>query len=286
MAVGDELKALRKKAGYTQTEMAAGVVSESFYSKVERGVHKIDVDTLFEILFAHRYNPNFDISKFMNNILHTWAATKKKEGAYVNMALAKLSSSVNNMDIEGLKEAEHELEQQGPVPPAIQHIIMSSHLWLELDFDSVPLKTKKEIKRIYNNLDEWTLVSYATLAQDIVFLDPQDAYRLTNNAFDAYKKSKDRGGQMYMNVGLLAVNFLRYAWYRKLDKKYVQNALDVLDTLPDGAPELVFYRLARAYFKAIFDNDIKTARGIADALDAAGHYKIITSIVREIDEGE
>lgn len=283
MAVGDELKALRKKAGYTQTEMAAGIVSESFYSKVERGVHKIDVDTLFEILFAHRYNPNFDISRFLNNILHTWAATKKKEGAYVNMALAKLSSSVNNLDLEGLKQAERELESQGPIPPAIQHIIMSSHLWLERDFDNIPTKTKREIKNMYN-LDDWTLVSYSTLAQDIIFIDPKDAYSLTNSAFDAYKKSKDRGGQMYMNVGLLAVNFLRYAWYHKLDKKYIKNALDVLDTLPDGAPELVFYRLAKAYFKAIFDNNIKTARGIADALNAAGHYKFITSIVDEVED--
>lgn len=283
MAVGDELRALRKKAGYTQTEMAAGIVSESFYSKVERGVHKIDVDTLFEILFAHRYNPNFDISRFLNNILHTWAATKKKEGAYVNMALAKLSSSVNNLDLEGMKQAERELEKQGPIPPAIKHIIMASHLWLERDFDSIPLKTKREIKRMYN-LDDWTLISYSTLAQDIIFLDPKDAYNLTNSAFDAYKKSKDRGGQMYINVGLLAVNFLRYAWYHKLDKEYVKNSLDVLDSLPNGAPELVFYRLAGAYFKAIFDNDLKTARGIADALDAAGHYKFVTSIIREIDE--
>ncbi|WP_254261145.1 helix-turn-helix domain-containing protein [Lactobacillus helveticus] len=44
-------------AGLTQTEMAAGAISESFYSKVERGVHNIDADTLVEVLKANHINP-------------------------------------------------------------------------------------------------------------------------------------------------------------------------------------------------------------------------------------
>ncbi len=37
MKIGQVLKEYRLHAGLTQTEMAAGLVSESFYSKVERG---------------------------------------------------------------------------------------------------------------------------------------------------------------------------------------------------------------------------------------------------------
>ena len=36
MTIGEALKSLRLHAGMTQTEMAAGIVTESFYSKVER----------------------------------------------------------------------------------------------------------------------------------------------------------------------------------------------------------------------------------------------------------
>ena len=53
MTVGEALKQIRLQAGLTQTQMTAGVVSESFYSKVERGVHAIDVQTLINILSAH-----------------------------------------------------------------------------------------------------------------------------------------------------------------------------------------------------------------------------------------
>lgn len=35
MTIGEALKSVRLHAGISQTEMAAGIVSESFYSKVE-----------------------------------------------------------------------------------------------------------------------------------------------------------------------------------------------------------------------------------------------------------
>lgn len=50
MTIGELLKSTRLNAGWTQKEMAAGVVSESFYSKVERGIHNIDADTLVKLL--------------------------------------------------------------------------------------------------------------------------------------------------------------------------------------------------------------------------------------------
>ncbi len=40
-----------------ETRLAAGVASESFYSKVERGIHNIDADTLVKLLKARKINP-------------------------------------------------------------------------------------------------------------------------------------------------------------------------------------------------------------------------------------
>ena len=41
MTIGSTLKQLRTKLGLTQAEMAAGIISVSFYSKVERDIHVI-----------------------------------------------------------------------------------------------------------------------------------------------------------------------------------------------------------------------------------------------------
>lgn len=62
MNIGETLKSMRLHAGLTQTEMAAGIVSESYYSKVERGVHDISADALFKILIKHHLDP---VSFFM-----------------------------------------------------------------------------------------------------------------------------------------------------------------------------------------------------------------------------
>lgn len=43
--------------GLTQSEMVQGIVTESFYSKVERGVYKIDAETLIKIISAHDLDP-------------------------------------------------------------------------------------------------------------------------------------------------------------------------------------------------------------------------------------
>ena len=48
--IGSKLKRLRHELGLTQTEMAAGVLSVSFYSKVERGYQVIGAEEIIEIL--------------------------------------------------------------------------------------------------------------------------------------------------------------------------------------------------------------------------------------------
>ena len=49
MTIGEALKQLRLHAGLTQNQMATGLMSESFYSKVERDVHEIDANLLIRV---------------------------------------------------------------------------------------------------------------------------------------------------------------------------------------------------------------------------------------------
>ena len=53
MTIGELLKQTRQSLGLTQTEMAAGIVSTSYYSKVERNIHQISADELIAILNRH-----------------------------------------------------------------------------------------------------------------------------------------------------------------------------------------------------------------------------------------
>lgn len=50
MSIGERLKKLRLFLGLTQAEMSQGIVSESFYSRVERGTRKINILDLLALL--------------------------------------------------------------------------------------------------------------------------------------------------------------------------------------------------------------------------------------------
>lgn len=91
MTIGEELKFCRLQAGKTQSEWIGDLVSESFYSKVERGIHSIDADLLLQILIRN----HISLEKFFS-LLHIDNATdpdfqlkqKIKEAQYnVNLTM-------------------------------------------------------------------------------------------------------------------------------------------------------------------------------------------------------
>lgn len=61
MTIGEALKQARLHRGLTQEQMANGIISESFYSKVERDVHQIDTNLLLNILISQ----HIDVGSFL-----------------------------------------------------------------------------------------------------------------------------------------------------------------------------------------------------------------------------
>ncbi|WP_258381909.1 helix-turn-helix domain-containing protein [Lactobacillus helveticus] len=85
-------------AGLTQTEMAAGAISESFYSKVERGVHNIDADTLVEVLKANHINPVQFFSRTLDGPMQE--SPHKKSILDAGFMVKKIVRSANKRDLE------------------------------------------------------------------------------------------------------------------------------------------------------------------------------------------
>ena len=65
MTIGEALKQARLHRGLTQEQMANGIISESFYSKVERDVHQIDTNLLLNILISQ----HIDVGSFFSRII-------------------------------------------------------------------------------------------------------------------------------------------------------------------------------------------------------------------------
>ncbi|MBI0034003.1 helix-turn-helix domain-containing protein [Lactobacillus sp. M0396] len=54
MTIGELLKEFRIRNLKTQKEWTAGIVSPSYYSKVEKGIHRITAEDLLAILTANQ----------------------------------------------------------------------------------------------------------------------------------------------------------------------------------------------------------------------------------------
>lgn len=110
MTIGQALKSLRLHAGMTQTEMAAGIVTESFYSKVERGVHAIDANVLIQILAKH----HFDVPGFFGQI-----SNQQSTEPYFNLA-GDITYAQNNKDLATLDKIKQKIEVGEGTPAMVQ----------------------------------------------------------------------------------------------------------------------------------------------------------------------
>lgn len=61
VTIGEKLRRARISLGLSQKQMAAGIVSPSFYSRVENGVSKISATNLIKILAVH----NLSVAEFL-----------------------------------------------------------------------------------------------------------------------------------------------------------------------------------------------------------------------------
>lgn len=75
MKVEKVLRNYRIGLGLTQKEMAADIISPSFYSRVESGKSKITVDDLLNILKLHKIN----ISDFFNQLDDSTASSSDQK---------------------------------------------------------------------------------------------------------------------------------------------------------------------------------------------------------------
>ncbi|GAA0192024.1 helix-turn-helix domain-containing protein [Lactobacillus kefiranofaciens] len=140
MTIGEALKSVRLHAGISQTEMAAGIVSESFYSKVERGVHAIDAETLIEfcrfiILSVHR----FDVTGFFAQINN-----QSSTGPFFELT-SEITFAQNRRDIKALDKIKQRIEDGGvQVPQWLKFKLELAYAWALRSNDKISPEMKKK----------------------------------------------------------------------------------------------------------------------------------------------
>ncbi|WP_236253624.1 hypothetical protein [Lactobacillus ultunensis] len=97
MTIGEALKQIRSELCLTQNQMCAGVVTRSFYAKVESGNNRISADKLAEILFQH----DIDINYFYQLLRSTYMSKTKQINEKLNQ---EMNQAFSNGQVEVVEQ--------------------------------------------------------------------------------------------------------------------------------------------------------------------------------------
>ena len=266
MTIGEALKQVRLQAGLTQTQMAAGLITESFYSKVERGVHSIDADTLINLLAAH----HFDVLDFFNLIIN-----QKSAGEPDYDLINRISFAQNSKDLATLDQISKELKARNEEPNFnLQSRLQIAYAWVLHSNKMVSPEIKNEIKsRILSK--DWNRQAYHYLSQVVVLLDIDEAYPLVQSALKAFKKNGIHDTLSLQFISLMTINYLNCCYHQHVDKSYTHDAIMFMRTLPVD-PVIGFYSMLATYYEALFEGDLEMVKWVAKILQKGGYLSTIS----------
>lgn len=256
MTIGEALKYDRITLGLTQTQMAAGLMSESFYSKVERGVHSIDADLLIKLLHKHGISAQSFFYLIDRNDKELFLEDSQR-----------LVIASNKRDLKEVDKIIQELKDKN-APKWIQTNAAKIRTWMTSSNEGIIQEEKDKVKKRYLLADKWSIALINALQLNIYVLDFEDLYQIINIAYKKFEKAtnQDELSELYMEIN--AVAFLARC-YHESDKKHAQSSLDFLHSTR-LIPSSFYGRIFAAYYEALFDHDKKKIDAIAEALKESG----------------
>lgn len=184
--IGEILKSIRKEAGLSQSEMCEGVLSVSAYSKIERGVHKIDIDTLYEIL--GRNSSIIDVKTFLYELLYN---SNGEEGQlYLGINLAYLSK-----DLEALNQLKDQIENNFSDEQLLSTVNLALLSLKQVDLDEVSDDLSSYIDKqimTLRSIEVWNLSSLNQLKMLLPFLKIDESDFYLKKIWKNYQKGQKR----------------------------------------------------------------------------------------------
>ncbi|MBH9989268.1 MULTISPECIES: helix-turn-helix domain-containing protein [unclassified Lactobacillus] len=264
--IGNKLKALRQELGLTQTEMAAGVISVSFYSKVERGLNDIGVNDFLEILKNHDVTPVDFFGNYKKN-----KKNRKKVTVLMN-ELVKAANEDNDNKINSLIE---DFETISPKTPFVSSLILQAKIILNTHNSNALNKLtdieKKKIKQIVfqKDTDENDYLRLVLIANVIQVYKIDDAFFLIKSIIRRYKNVDNLSKKIVIALSSLMINYIDWC-IRKERSSFCYIAISYIRSLPNYV-EISFSKILCEYYEDILEKNDEKAKNVLSILVAAGY---------------
>lgn len=283
ISVGRALKTARKELGLTQKEMAAGVISTSYYSKVENGQHEIDAESLFKILHAHNYTiRRFDFLLYRD--IEFQPRNKDMQSFYDKLMQAQNKGDKQTVD-EMLAEVKAKNYSNSDEITMYDIYIAAAYAWLRGSGKDVPDAIKK-VARSKILKEDWTVHSVRYFSSWMLLFDIDECYILVNSIIDAHLNTTLDLHTSFdeVSIDLAMANYCDYCQLENVDKKYAEPAIKYLRSPRPPHPALMGFAILGVYYEALFNHDIKKARIIRDVLVESGVDWSIRRSIKKLEE--
>lgn len=272
MTIGEALKQIRHELYLTQEQMCAGVVTRSFYAKVESGRNRISADKLTEILFEH----DIDITYFYQLLRNTYSSQSKLKENDLNQ---KMNQAFNSGKIELIEQNYHKiLLQSNSSILKLRAMISVANLKDELNL--IDPKVKEKLFVEFDEGANWmTRPDLLRLFTDTMPLwDSSDLSFFIGRLLAKVQKEHNIPEllqERYLRVfeNYLAVYYKKNNPIKTIDVN-VQKTFDYILNL-EPTVHFLLYKIAAVYLQNLFLGNKEEAQKIKDEMKKYGYQDIV-----------
>lgn len=272
MTIGEALKQIRHELYLTQEQMCAGVVTRSFYAKVESGRNRISADKLTEILFEH----DIDITHFYQLLRNTYSSQSKLKENDLNQ---KMNQAFNSGKIELIEQNYHKiLLQSNSSILKLRAMISVANLKDELNL--IDPKVKEKLFVEFDEGANWmTRPDLLRLFTDTMPLwDSSDLSFFIGRLLAKVQKEHNIPEllqERYLRVfeNYLAVYYKKNNPVKTIDVN-VQKTFDYILNL-EPTVHFLLYKIAAVYLQNLFLGNKEEAQKIKDEMKKYGYQDIV-----------
>ncbi|WP_308554734.1 helix-turn-helix transcriptional regulator [uncultured Lactobacillus sp.] len=266
ITIGRVLKEVRKSLGLTQKEFTHGVVTTSFYSKVERGVNKISTVDFFKILILNKVDEDEILKKIVSEDNHI----KNKSDLKVQLLAAFNEKDKEKAALLNDQIQKSNMDENIKISALLINSVMNNKI------GSLTQMEKNKIKRKFYEVENWAdnISTLQLFSNSMLIFDFDELEYYMKQILKTDIKNKPINTQRVIST--ICINYF-YNCY--LNKKYdsAVYGFKIIDSL---APLLDFgiFKIVASYYKAIFSSDDESANEIISFLNKYGAKEVANGL--------
>ena len=273
--IGSKLKKLRHDLGLTQKEMAADVISVSFYSKVERGFHDIGAEELIQILEKHGVSFQEFFSETENG------NSNDNKINYLRNQLVKAANEDNDVEIVNITDQLMQIEPQTSLTESLilqAKVISNTH-----NNDSLKKLTraeKKEIKQILfqKDIDDNGYLRIVLLSNIMELYTIDEATFLVKSIIRRYQNVSNIEKKVLVALSVLVINYIDLCIQDNKSSLCIE-PLNFLKQLPNTI-ELAFTKMLGKYYEDVINDNQEEADQIKKVLINSGYEVTVDRLIK------